>query len=196
MLMTVFIPTKIQNESNSQQWHLLQLNHLHCIYPYKDTKWKQFTTKKFLRLKKGVLYLSLQRYKMKAIHNKPIWPLSVVMTVFIPTKIQNESNSQPVISINVSLTHCIYPYKDTKWKQFTTVKCLICDFPILYLSLQRYKMKAIHNIGVEHTCWGATVFIPTKIQNESNSQRQDDVFICKANCIYPYKDTKWKQFTT
>ncbi len=37
-----------------------------------------------------------------------------IFTVFIPTKIQNESNSQPKGSLADYLGYCIYPYKDTK----------------------------------------------------------------------------------
>ena len=36
------------------------------------------------------LYLSPQRYKMKAIHNGSMHKTSHIRTVFIPSKIQNE----------------------------------------------------------------------------------------------------------
>ena len=51
-------------------------------------------------------------------------------------------------------------------------------------------MKAIHNTGLEIRKWLSTVFIPTKIQNESNSQPDTVTQVIKGDCIYPYKDTK------
>ena len=51
---------------------------------------------------------------MKAIHNKPFPVVSYNSTVFIPTKIQNESNSQPPAGVSAVSSYCIYPYKDTK----------------------------------------------------------------------------------
>ena len=51
---------------------------------------------------------------MKAIHNNVTDWKSSIKTVFIPTKIQNESNSQPMLESFKTKYYCIYPYKDTK----------------------------------------------------------------------------------
>ena len=51
-------------------------------------------------------------------------------------------------------------------------------------------MKAIHN-GYRSSFFNfKTVFIPTKIQNESNSQQELTMLLIALDCIYPYKDTK------
>ena len=51
-------------------------------------------------------------------------------------------------------------------------------------------MKAIHNKRTTRTAKSRTVFIPTKIQNESNSQLNEVFIKLNSDCIYPYKDTK------
>ena len=51
-------------------------------------------------------------------------------------------------------------------------------------------MKAIHNALKGNVITAVTVFIPTKIQNESNSQQLGCISFQVCNCIYPYKDTK------
>ena len=51
---------------------------------------------------------------MKAIHNARKAVIEKIITVFIPTKIQNESNSQQALETLEALHNCIYPYKDTK----------------------------------------------------------------------------------
>ena len=51
---------------------------------------------------------------MKAIHNNERLAVYEDFTVFIPTKIQNESNSQHFERIKENIFYCIYPYKDTK----------------------------------------------------------------------------------
>ena len=48
--------------------------------------------------------------------------------------------------------------------------CIEVNFCTLFSILQRYKMKAIHNCGVELNIPIITVFNTSKIQNESNSQ--------------------------
>ncbi len=122
--------------------------------------------------------------------------MTCFIAVFIMSKIQIESNSQHNKRDNKLSFCCIYHVKDTNRKQFTTG--FLCE-PIhlqLYLSCQRYKSKAIHNIfsfqGVGHIA----VFIMSKIQIESNSQHDYSSYKSVFSCIYHVKDTNRKQFTT
>ncbi len=65
----VFIMSKIQIESNSQQREVASHLLFCCIYHVKDTNRKQFTTENAVNHNSLMLYLSCQRYKSKAIHN-------------------------------------------------------------------------------------------------------------------------------
>ena len=124
---TVFNISKIQNESNSQLIWLGLLSLSHCVQYFKDTKWKQFTTKKLRRTILLLLCSIFQRYKMKAIHNNVLNRYAILITVFNISKIQNESNSQHIHSYHWWKWNCVQYFKDTKWKQFTTMhsnKCI------------------------------------------------------------------------
>ena len=110
------------------------------------------------------LYLSLQRYKMKAIHNIACFLGNPPLTVFIPTKIQNESNSQ---------------------REQDAKKCLLTVF--IPTKIQNESNSQLHKCAIVRSF---TVFIPTKIQNESNSQPCFTCSLPSNHCIYPYKDTK------
>ncbi len=112
------------------------------------------------------------------------------------SKIQIESNSQPDSRYFVIRRSCVYHVKDTNRKQFTTVRNECSYAAALCLSCQRYKSKAIHN---PLKCPGSTpgvVFIMSKIQIESNSQRIIPRTAWGCCCVYHVKDTNRKQFTT
>ncbi len=143
-----------------------------------------------------MLYLSCQRYKSKAIHNFPALIKNKIMAVFIMSKIQIESNSQPQRMNEAGQRGCIYHVKDTNRKQFTTCLSLRWLFIRLYLSCQRYKSKAIHNLILSHLAYNQAVFIMSKIQIESNSQLLHLIIDFLFGCIYHVKDTNRKQFTT
>ncbi len=146
--LAVFIMSKIQIESNSQQAFCFLRFRCSCIYHVKDTNRKQFTTWFWFLHNSLKLYLSCQRYKSKAIHNDLRDGRINAYAVFIMSKIQIESNSQLIAIVRVEIVSCIYHVKDTNRKQFTTT-CRWCWFRCkLYLSCQRYKSKAIHNISV------------------------------------------------
>ncbi len=192
----VFIMSKIQIESNSQPHPNDITSHWRCIYHVKDTNRKQFTTRIGKDTSKQRLYLSCQRYKSKAIHNNAFRALAQTFAVFIMSKIQIESNSQQSTGITTIKFSCIYHVKDTNRKQFTTSCGLAFAKSLLYLSCQRYKSKAIHNCTWLFIYYIWAVFIMSKIQIESNSQRlwlMERDMIC---CIYHVKDTNRKQFTT
>ena len=141
----MFNTSKIQNESNSQLVSAKQIIKVHCVQYVKDTKWKQFTTMPVMRGSAGT-------------------------TVFNTSKIQNESNSQLKSWFDILNRYCVQYVKDTKWKQFTTIKDWLIPGTILCSIRQRYKMKAIHNLPTVIPFWNSTVFNTSKIQNESNSQ--------------------------
>ena len=168
---TVFNISKIQNESNSQQYVESAVTEADCVQYFKDTKWKQFTT----QIYEGNIYQALcsifQRYKMKAIHNKVGRKYFSLKTVFNISKIQNESNSQRRLVSRPDGGYCVQYFKDTKWKQFTTCRLYQCSSCTLCSIFQRYKMKAIHNWHPVPLSRSYTVFNISKIQNESNSQQ-------------------------
>ncbi len=124
-----------------------------------------------------LLYLSCQRYKSKAIHNNIPTILSTSIAVFIMSKIQIESNSQLSLSSTTNFGSCIYHVKDTNRKQFTTIRNRNIYIFQLYLSCQRYKSKAIHNMSINPSPSISAVFIMSKIQIESNSQHLSFLFL-------------------
>ncbi len=137
--------SKIQIESNSQLSLTSLTTFICCIYHVKDTNRKQFTTLMDTIKLFFLLYLSCQRYKSKAIHNYFHTDKVHFFAVFIMSKIQIESNSQPYRLVVVYFLCCIYHVKDTNRKQFTTRLPGYGVHHQLYLSCQRYKSKAIHN---------------------------------------------------
>ena len=95
----VVVPmSKIQSESNSQQGHCAYSVLPGCGSDVKDTIWKQFTTG-WLSLKNWhLLWFRCQRYNLKAIHNTPRRESLSGFVVVPMSKIQSESNSQPLTS--------------------------------------------------------------------------------------------------
>ena len=141
----VFNISKIQIESNSQQYTNLEEARKSCVQYFKDTNRKQFTTRK-LDLKTGTLLCSIfQRYKSKAIHNVYDTVKITFVVVFNISKIQIESNSQLPQLFNTIKSCCVQYFKDTNRKQFTTVPVSVKPFESLCSIFQRYKSKAIHN---------------------------------------------------
>ena len=61
-----------------------------------------------------LLFSILQRYKMKAIHNNVRDFINPKGTVFNTSKIQNESNSQPLNMPKWLKYYCFQYFKDTK----------------------------------------------------------------------------------
>ena len=137
--------SKIQFESNSQP-SCVSINSPQCCVQYvKDTIRKQFTT-----ISKSMKYIIklcsiCQRYNSKAIHNFRLLQVRLELVVFNMSKIQFESNSQPVNADEAIAKSCVQYVKDTIRKQFTTF--LVISY--LHISLcsicQRYNSKAIHN---------------------------------------------------
>ncbi len=120
----------------------------YCIQYFKDTKRKQFTTEDEQTEYDGLLHSIFQRYKTKAIHNQDRAVVLLQLTAFNISKIQNESNSQLLFDNLFCSCYCIQYFKDTKRKQFTTGLGEEVDLAELHSIFQRYKTKAIHNIGV------------------------------------------------
>ena len=213
--------SKIQSESNSQQHWLYLFVNLRCDQYFKDTIWKQFTTANNFLSSLSKLWPIFQRYNLKAIHNfwngwskllgavtniskiqsesnsqllKSWFERSKAVTNI--SKIQSESNSQPLCRAGYPLGRCDQYFKDTIWKQFTT----LCHCYKIQLGLwpifQRYNLKAIHNkLDSIHSQRGAVTNI-SKIQSESNSQLAKTYRLCNRRCDQYFKDTIWKQFTT
>ncbi len=220
--MAVFIMSKIQIESNSQLCLQIPRTECRCIYHVKDTNRKQFTTSLYSHINLLRLYLSCQRYKSKAIHNKPVIFVFFGNAVFIMSKIQIESNSQQGCrypergkklylscqrykskAIHNISDRCTVPsgavfimskiqIESNSQLSFLRLNCVVK----LYLSCQRYKSKAIHNGKGCISTIKRAVFIMSKIQIESNSQRKSCMEIRCSSCIYHVKDTNRKQFTT
>ena len=112
-----------------------------------------------------------QRYKSKAIHNAYRSAVNCCNVVFNISKIQIESNSQPVGTLHPGPGRCVQYFKDTNRKQFTTLENVKMTKKWLCSIFQRYKSKAIHNslyVGINNNF---VVFNISKIQIESNSQR-------------------------
>ena len=113
--------SKIQSESNSQRWtHKKQVN-ISCDQYFKDTIWKQFTTYLSSPFRRGLLWPIFQRYNLKAIHNLSTFILLDENAVTNISKIQSESNSQQGAEWQHNAERCDQYFKDTIWKQFTTL---------------------------------------------------------------------------
>ena len=167
-----------------------------CDQYVKDTIWKQFTTEVAKMYQRGTLWPICQRYNLKAIHNDDN-PTSVHWQVVTNmSKIQSESNSQPLIYIYISPICCDQYVKDTIWKQFTTLPEFPTNGNALWPICQRYNLKAIHNARKYRAKLWQVVTNMSKIQSESNSQRISRAGSCFLCCDQYVKDTIWKQFTT
>ncbi len=192
----VFIMSKIQIESNSQPPPMWPVCIGGCIYHVKDTNRKQFTTLRHVSYCPSMLYLSCQRYKSKAIHNEKKKFVTILRAVFIMSKIQIESNSQPTRPCDRYVS-AVFIMSKIQIESNSQLDNIISDrILVLYLSCQRYKSKAIHNHRQQNQKPGYAVFIMSKIQIESNSQRDIPVNNGSKCCIYHVKDTNRKQFTT
>jgi len=88
--------SKIQSESNSQQSYSVGFQFPCCDQYVKDTIWKQFTTLNLLTSIRLLLWPICQRYNLKAIHNLIIIVKICLIVVTNMSKIQSESNSQPI----------------------------------------------------------------------------------------------------
>ena len=91
--------------------------------------------------------------------------------VFNISKIQSESNSQ-----------------HQRWWRYNQ--------DLLFSTFQRYNLKAIHNCKTVTWLAESAVFNISKIQSESNSQRNLKTLGQMFGCFQHFKDTIWKQFTT
>ena len=112
--------SKIHFESNSQPIRPRVYQYVYWKRYVKDTFWKQFTTRKVVRISSSQLKTICQRYILKAIHNAY---RCVGYSWFIEndmSKIHFESNSQRGYQIVNSPFHWKRYVKDTFWKQFTT----------------------------------------------------------------------------
>jgi len=192
----VFNTSKIQIESNSQLFPLRRLDEISCVQYFKDTNREQFTTCWYWRQRVYGLCSILQRYKSRAIHNWARYHKITQKAVFNTSKIQIESNSQPVSPHIDKQYRCVQYFKDTNREQFTTYICNFFLSPWLCSILQRYKSRAIHNPSSTLLGSNPAVFNTSKIQIESNSQPELDALLPYARCVQYFKDTNREQFTT
>ena len=188
--------SKIHSESNSQLLTWWVRGIYGCVRYFKDTFWKQFTTWQLRHSIRHTLCPVFQRYILKAIHNWPSsgpWGSTVVSGI---SKIHSESNSQPVNSNDQILLSCVRYFKDTFWKQFTTMGMFCKNFSRLCPVFQRYILKAIHNNTemIPMNTWVVSGI--SKIHSESNSQLSIKSSPENSSCVRYFKDTFWKQFTT
>ena len=213
--------SKIQSEINSQLSETLCLLSQRCHQYLKDTIWKQFTTVFFLFIYIWLVSPIPQRYNLKAIHNPNAIRELTLQGVTNTSKIQSESNSQRWRESEKPPVWCHQYLKDTIWKQFTTVGCVLSPHQSVSPIPQRYNLKAIHNIIFTGDCESKGVTNTSKIQSESNSQHMQLWELCNpgvtntskiqsesnsqhslltlcsfSRCHQYLKDTIWKQFTT
>ena len=192
-----------------------------CDQYFKDTIWKQFTTWLRSPTMTMALWPIFQRYNLKAIHNFEFSGSSLLHAVTNISKIQSESNSQrkmETLSLWNAVTNiskiqsesnsqrrrpggfqqhrCDQYFKDTIWKQFTTRSRMWPPMSKLWPIFQRYNLKAIHNAKKVYDMLNRAVTNISKIQSESNSQRQGVWCDSGRRCDQYFKDTIWKQFTT
>ena len=172
---------------------LLQSN---CWWYFKDTNWKQITTCAIDARNIGKLLMIFQRYKLKANHNYLLILVCQYHTVDDISKIQTESKSQLIVLIAQIANNCWWYFKDTNWKQITTLEHRFFHLLWLLMIFQRYKLKANHNLVNSNTCTFRTVDDISKIQTESKSQQHSQTNNNTGNCWWYFKDTNWKQITT
>jgi len=170
----VFNISKIQIESNSQQFVDLLKIHLSCVQYFKDTNREQFTTLKGIQDGTIKLCSIFQRYKSRAIHNAVSPVMLDNAAVFNISKIQIESNSQRCTNSVALSGSCVQYFKDTNREQFTTHQHLQPRYTMLCSIFQRYKSRAIHNKEMFPKKLFIAVFNISKIQIESNSQLNQD----------------------
>ena len=162
--------SKIQSESNSQLHKGGSAKRNGCARYFKDTIWKQFTTYWGWICQYCPLCSVFQRYNLKAIHNTISNVCILVNAVLGISKIQSESNSQPLMISKEIPISCARYFKDTIWKQFTTIQVHHSFTVVLCSVFQRYNLKAIHNERFIAAVLINAVLGISKIQSESNSQ--------------------------
>ena len=188
--------SKIQFESNSQHTIIIAIKAMSWFQYFKDTIWKQFTTPSHFQHFRVLLISIFQRYNLKAIHNRVLKQYIIDEADFNISKIQFESNSQ-LYGCVWSPVFCWFQYfKDTIWKQFTTVNAFLLFKNSLISIFQRYNLKAIHNNRIYAAADSSADFNISKIQFESNSQLDVAKGLWKDCWFQYFKDTIWKQFTT
>ena len=92
-----------------------------CFQYFKDTRWKQITTYRMVNSKVYLVLSIFQRYKMKANHNHNAVVYWNFVGAFNISKIQDESKSQPIHFLPFAKRRCFQYFKDTRWKQITTM---------------------------------------------------------------------------
>ena len=112
------------------------------------------------------------------------------------SKIHFESNSQHCPNTIHFTCYWKRHVKDTFWKQFTTLSCIIYFILLLKATCQRYILKAIHNYINRYNYDQSIESDMSKIHFESNSQPRLVCLIPKRYWKRHVKDTFWKQFTT
>ncbi len=162
-----------------------------------------------------------QRYKMKANHNFSSASISLTKGAFNISKIQDESKSQRSAMQPLSKDRCFQYFKDTRWKQITTIASFFIVSSLVLSIFQRYKMKANHNVVNFRAAFimvlsifqrykmkanhNTIELIPvhlkgafniSKIQDESKSQQSRIHAYILFRCFQYFKDTRWKQITT
>ena len=143
------IPKILKNESNSQQFLLIELNLTSCCVSQRYWKMKAIhnTTAALLPIYKVVVYPK-DTEKWKQFTTCKWWICRLIMLLCIPKILKNESNSQLIPSFQNRLFCCcvsqrywkmkaihnleettpprqlvvVYPKDTEKWKQFTTHK--------------------------------------------------------------------------
>ena len=163
--------SKIQDESKSQLHETIIALKQRCFQYFKDTRWKQITTRTWYNHFNIRVLSIFQRYKMKANHNGKSGIAIKTLGAFNISKIQDESKSQLERQHRAQDLRCFQYFKDTRWKQITTWWAAGYPNQKVLSIFQRYKMKANHNAFYLPIWKGLGAFNISKIQDESKSQR-------------------------
>ena len=146
----------------------LYVRRLGVVFTYAKIQiWKQFTTTAFTYSTAYSLCLPMQRYKF-------------------------ESNSQLWRRVTKSVTVVFTYAKIQIWKQFTTIRHLVCVLALLCLPMQRYKFESNSQLIPLSSVRLCVVFTYAKIQiwKQFTTNRKKPQI--RGGCVYLCKDTNLK----
>ena len=132
-------------ESNSQPPACCSLMSCCCYQSQNYKIWKQFTTARMPKSRKGALLSIAKLQNLKAIHNTGYRAELRIKVVINRKTTKFESNSQLFLFF-INQIVCCYQSQNYKiWKQFTTVIKNIIPQLLLLSIAKLQNLKAIHN---------------------------------------------------
>ena len=158
-------------ESNSQLKLSASNIAISCYQSQNYKIWKRFTTSISCISNHSSLLSITKLQNLKAIHNKYIHALSLLLVVINHKTTKFESNSQRYSPYEEGYIGCYQSQNYKIWKQFTTNKWMKQQNKVLLSIAKLQNLKAIHNSRAGNWKTGKVVINHKTTKFESNSQQ-------------------------